>query len=613
MNYNDLGLKCGLEIHQRLNTKKLFCGCSSTMKEGPTAKVMRTLTAVAGETEEIDPAALHEQQRDRTFYYAVYSNESCLVELDEEPPHAINPDALYAALQVAKMLHCDIPDEIHVMRKIVIDGSNTGGFQRTAIVGLGGHINTSFGRVGITNVSLEEESAQILEREGRTVTYGLNRLGIPLIEIGTAPDAHTPEQARELAEALGSLLRSTGRVQRGLGTIRQDVNVSIKGGARVEIKGFQELREMEILIEREVERQSALLALAEELILRKAHATDPVEVTHIFTNTANTMLAKMVASGKRIYAFVLKGYGGMLKKPISGQRTFGRELADYALAQGTKGMIHSDEQIGSYNLNAEFAMLKEKFGVGPSDAICIIAEDERVALRACRAVVERAKRALKGVPEETRAPSQNMTSSYARPLPGGARMYPETDVPPIRVDKKLLERIKLPEGLDAKRRRLASLGVAEQTAAELADSEMLPIFEEAVKTGADPRRASEVLTSTMKALRREGLAVDKIESEDMIQLLQNVAELPKEAVLDALKTLAEGKRYTEAVHVQHLGPRELESLVEKVIKGNMDLINKEGEVAFKKLMGPLMAEVRGRVDGKVAAKALEKRLRSVLR
>ncbi|HLD41526.1 MAG TPA: Glu-tRNA(Gln) amidotransferase subunit GatE, partial [archaeon] len=240
MNYSEIGFKSGLEIHQQLDTeKKLFCNCKSRLtNQKAVAKIMRKQRPVAGELGEVDAAAAYELLKNKTFEYDFYPQESCLVEADEEPPHPINPEALKIGLQVALLLNCEIPDEIHVMRKTVIDGSNTSGFQRTSIIGLNGWIETSKGKVGITSLSLEEDSAQILDRKENKVVYGLDRLGIPLLEIGTAAEGKDPEHAKELAEKLGLLLKSV-KVKKGLGTIRQDLNVSIKGGARQELKGFQ--------------------------------------------------------------------------------------------------------------------------------------------------------------------------------------------------------------------------------------------------------------------------------------------------------------------------------------------------------------------------------------
>ena len=254
--YSELGLKCGLEIHQQLNTGKLFCNCPSVLrKDDPDFQIKRRLHAVAGEDGEIDIAAKHEAALDKEFTYQGYET-TCLVELDEEPPHEINQEALKIALQISHLLNCKILPLSQIMRKTVIDGSNTSGFQRTVMIAENGFVETQDGRVGIQSVCLEEDSARIVDREKGI--FRLDRLGIPLVEIATDPDIKNPEQAKEAALHLGEILRSCN-VKRGLGTIRQDVNISIKNGERVELKGFQDIRNIGKAIEVEIERQKDLV------------------------------------------------------------------------------------------------------------------------------------------------------------------------------------------------------------------------------------------------------------------------------------------------------------------------------------------------------------------
>jgi Glu-tRNA(Gln) amidotransferase subunit E-like FAD-binding protein len=256
MDYEKLGFKCGVEIHQQLETEKLFCSCPSKVHDdNPDLTVRRRLRAVKGEKGEIDIAASYEEGKDKEFVYEGCSTSSCLVELDEEPPHSVNPEALKIALEISMLVHATIVDHIRFMRKIVIDGSNVSGFQRTALIAVDGSIDTSLGKVTIPTICLEEESAKKIKEGKGEVTYRLDRLGVPLIEIGTDASIKNPEHAKEVAEKIGLVLRSTGKVKRGLGTIRQDVNVSIKGGARTEIKGFQDLRSIPKVIEYEIQRQ----------------------------------------------------------------------------------------------------------------------------------------------------------------------------------------------------------------------------------------------------------------------------------------------------------------------------------------------------------------------
>jgi Glu-tRNA(Gln) amidotransferase subunit E-like FAD-binding protein len=260
LNYDELGLKCGIEIHQQLEGHKLFCNCPTEIrKDNPDFKVVRRLRASAGEEGKIDKAALHEQKKQKYFIYQGYNDITCEVELDESPPMPVNSEALKAALQAAKMLNCEIVDEIQVMRKTVIDGSNTSGFQRTMMVGTNGFVEVNNRKIGIDLVCLEEEACQIIERKKEYDAYNLSRLGIPLIEIATKADIHAPEEAKEVAAKIGMILRSTGACKRGIGTIRQDINLSIKAGARVEIKGFQDLRSVPKVMDYEIERQLKLI------------------------------------------------------------------------------------------------------------------------------------------------------------------------------------------------------------------------------------------------------------------------------------------------------------------------------------------------------------------
>jgi Glu-tRNA(Gln) amidotransferase subunit E-like FAD-binding protein len=260
LNYKELGLKCGIECHQQLEGHKLFCNCLTEIrKDNPDFKIIRRLRASAGEEGKVDQAALHEQKKQKYFVYQGYNDINCDVEVDEEPPHPINQEALKAALMVAKMLNCEIVDEIQVMRKTVIDGSNTSGFQRTMLIGMHGFVEVNNKKIGIDTICLEEEACQIIERKKEYDAYNLSRLGIPLIEIATKPDISTPEEAKEVAAKLGMILRSTGACKRGIGTIRQDINLSIKAGARIEIKGFQDLRSIPKIMNYEIERQLKLI------------------------------------------------------------------------------------------------------------------------------------------------------------------------------------------------------------------------------------------------------------------------------------------------------------------------------------------------------------------
>jgi len=612
-------MKCGIEIHNRLNTrKKLFCGCRPRMSEkDPTGTIIRRLRAVPGEQGEIDPAAMYEFFRKREFEYMTYEDETCLVEMDEEPPHSLNMEALEVSLQVAKMLKAEIPDEIHVMRKTVIDGSNTSGFQRTAIVGMNGLLETSEGPVRISNISLEEESAQILGAEGNKVTYGLDRLGIPLIEIGTEPDIKSPSQAREVAEKLGMLIKSTGKSQTGIGRIRQDVNVSVKGGARIEIKGLQDIRIMERVIELEIQRQKSLLEIRGELKRRKASVTGIMDVTNIFRDTRNRLIKRVMNQGGLVLAFCLKGFGGLMKREVCEGKHFGAELTDYAKAYGLGGLIHSDEDLKNYGIEKEMDLLRKRFNAGKDDVVVVMAGDEEHVGGAAEAVASRAEYALKGVPKETRCANPDGTTCYMRPLPGESRMYPETDIPPIRITESFLRSIKTPEPLDAKANRfIKDFDLSQDLANEIVKSDYLDIFEEIAPKTREPKKVAELLTRTLKELKRKGIDTESLNLEDLESLSEMFGnhEIPREAIPDIITKMSKGELLKSILSsMKKLARDELESLIDRIIQRNIDLVKREGTNSFKKLMGDVMSEVRGRISGSIVADVLRERIEKAIK
>ncbi|MFB6151759.1 MAG: Glu-tRNA(Gln) amidotransferase subunit GatE, partial [Haloarculaceae archaeon] len=478
--YDDLGLVAGLEIHQQLDTEtKLFCECPTTLRDPEDSErtFTRYLHPTKSELGEIDEAALEESVVDREFEYRSYDT-TCLVEEDDEPPHRVDEEAMSVALEIAQLLDASVVDQIHVMRKIVVDGSNTSGFQRTMRVAGDGAIETPGGEVRIDDLMLEEESAQRVAETDRGVRYSLDRLGIPLVEIGTKPDVSTPEQARAAAERIGMLLRSTGHVKRGLGTIRQDVNVSIADGARVEIKGVQSLEDIDDIVRNEVRRQVELLEVADELRERDAAVGDPVDVSDVFADTDSGVIEGALSGGGKAMAVRLAGFDGLVGREIQPDRRLGTELADHAGRHGAGGIFHTDELPAYGVTEREVEALREAVDAGPEDAVALVADDPETAELAVEAAADRAEAAIEGVPEETRDANDDGTTSYLRPLPGAARMYPETDVPPVEPDPaevtepelltEKVERYRDEHGLDA--------GLAEQ----VAYGEHMPLFERVV-------------------------------------------------------------------------------------------------------------------------------------
>ena len=444
--YGKLGLRVGFEIHQELDTHKLFCSCPSRLREEePPLKVRRKLRPTQSEMGEVDRAALAEALKGRSFLYQVYPESICLVELDDEPPHPINEEALDIALEVSALLKAKPVDEAHAMRKIVIDGSNTCGFQRTVLVATDGKVEINGKRFCIPTICLEEDAARKMGESLEHVDYRLDRLGIPLVEMATGPDFSDPHTPAKAALQIGQLLRATGKVKRGIGTIRQDINISIAGGARQEIKGVQELALISNVIELEVQRQLALLDISDELKRRGAGAIGEkiIDVTEVFSNTSSNVIRKALRAGGRVLAVKLPKFAGIVGKEVQPGRRFGTELADHAKLYGkVGGIFHTDELPGYGISDEETAGSRSATGADENDAVVFVASDKERAEAALKAVVDRVNQALDGVPEETRRALPDGTTEYSRPLPGAARMYPETDIPPVVISPERINKIK---------------------------------------------------------------------------------------------------------------------------------------------------------------------------
>ncbi|MEM4348444.1 MAG: Glu-tRNA(Gln) amidotransferase subunit GatE [Candidatus Anstonellaceae archaeon] len=529
-------MKCGIEIHQRIAGKKLFCGCPQPTEERQqeeTVSFTRKLHPVPSELGEADAAAQMEALRQKTMHYKAPKKHSCLVEADEEPPALMDLDTLKATLVFCKLLESNIVDEVQIMRKTVIDGSNTSGFQRTAVVGLGGYIQTSFGKVGIQSVCIEEESAGIIDG----LEFDLSRLGIPLVEIATEPVFEDGKQAQEAALEIGSLLRKTGLVQRGIGTIRQDLNISVPNGARVEIKGVQEISMVATTIQVEVERQKNLLQITSQIKNRLAgnqFVQEFVDLTEIFKETNSSLVGKALKSGGRIFGLRLPEHAGFLGKQIAPNRRYGTELADYARAVGVRGLLHSDEDLSEYGISDDEVLeTKAALSVNPQDAFVLcFGEPQRVKV-ALSQVLDRAS--FLGVPPETRRANPDGTSSFMRPLPGRARMYPETDIPSIKISEELLLQVQHEvKKFKQAQRDLSELlsNINQELAAQLSQQRgtimhnpdfslsfatpELSVFAAAVKDGVDPSFVATTLTNTLQSLKREGIDTKKLDEPKLL-------------------------------------------------------------------------------------------------
>jgi glutamyl-tRNA(Gln) amidotransferase subunit E len=606
-------LKIGFEVHQQLDSSKLFCDCPSILREDEAdILVERRLRPTQSELGEIDRAALEEFLKGKSYIYEAYSTSNCLVELDEEPPHSPNQDAIDIALKVALLLNADPVDEVHFMRKIVIDGSNTSGFQRTAIIALDGKLDDE---VRIPTICLEEEAARKIEEAEGKITYRLDRQGIPLVEITTSPDITTPKQAAIVARRLGNLLRATGMVKRGIGTIRQDINISVEGGSRVEIKGVQDLELIPTVIEREVERQKRLMEIEKLLTERNAWVEETIhDLTEALATSKSHVVSRAIAQGGGIFAVILRGFRGVLKS---------LELGRYVMVAGLSGVIHRDELPGYGITKAELKRVSDRLGLETEDAFVLVASEKKLAKKGLKVVLERAKMAMRGVPEETRMANPDGSTSYMRPLPGAARMYPETDIPPVALGEERIKRIAkdLPELLENKQTRYeVKYRLSSELEGQLVRSDKWPLFEIIVKeVDLQPSIIANVLVGTLRDLSRAGHEIDSISNDKLLAVFKAVEgkRIPKEAIPEVLiaLSLSPSKDVEDVLRILGLeafGEDKVIAIVREVLSERRNFVLERGTDALKPLMGPVMKEVRGKADGRLVSEVLRRELEAFL-
>jgi Glu-tRNA(Gln) amidotransferase subunit E-like FAD-binding protein len=491
MDYEKLGFKCGLEIHQQLDSKKLFCECPSILRsEEPDFVVTRKLHAVAGESGKIDVAAAYQAGLGKEFVYQGYDENVCLVDLDEEPPHEIDKEALKIAVHISLLLNCKIVPMTQIMRKTVVDGSNTGGFQRTVLIGQDGWIETETGKVGIDYVYLEEDSARIVDKAEDQTIYRLDRLGIPLVEIVTAPDVKNAEQCKEVAFHIGDILRSC-KVRRGIGTIRQDINVSIKGHSRAEIKGFQDPKIFVDVVNKEIERQKSDLT-----------------------------------------------------------------------PQG------------------------------------------------CTPKIKDFTRGKKNLRQEVRGALEDGSTKFLRPLPGQARMYPETDLGLLKISREFINDAKktLPKLRTEIASELKESGLNQEMIKLILKKNMISEFKDLVSVLNRPDLIAKMLLVFPREISRheaiEFVRVERFLNRDaLIFVLEQLKakKISENQIKQILIRIAKGTRPQDAVLFKK---QDVGAVEERIIK----LIKEKPGLSDKAYMGLIMKEFSGRVTGKEAMDLIQKYL-----
>lgn len=681
-----LGFMCGLEIHQQLDTGKLHSRMPSELfdysideiPEGWT-RSSRRLRASEGESGQVDVAARFEQRRNRSFVYIQPPNAG-LIELDEAPPLEHDDEAIDIVLTMAGMMGAKPVSALQAMRKTVVDGSNTSGFQRTTLVATDGKIQTNEGNVGVDVICIEEDSARKLDTKpsssGEVVYYTLDRLGMPLVEIATAPDIKSPEHARETALALGTLLRDTRKVRRGLGSIRQDLNVSIACGDRVEIKGCQDLDWIPRIIRLEMARQLHMYRLATELrseaglpslptdrsedelpvenrVAAAAAARLPLDtndLTELFANCESEMVRKSLDTGSKVLAVSLSGFAGRLGSKQTDSEgaqlpRLGRELASAAKMAGVAGIFHSDE-LPAYGISSsEVEVVREALALSERDAFVLCVAPKWQAELALESVVLRTRLAYHRIPREVRnvairkGQPEDGTTTAMRPLPGGARMYPETDIPVVEITEEHWDSIngELPLTSEERRDRLQGTGVSDNQVDAILGSEMDDILMMGIEgdaSGCPPLPAKAWASAILDNLRAE-VADGSGRSETevpwpVLKLAIHAREagiVTREGVVPMARMLwLEGPSvdsdfdqslewFSTKVDENGFAPAEtgaVEAAVDEVLSENADMIRERGMGAMGPLMGAVMGKLGGAADGKVVSSILKEKISNMV-
>jgi len=624
--YKELGLQCGLEIHQQLLTeKKLFCRCQAVLhSDKPSATILRHMRPTLSELGEYDGTALMEFKTKKNVVYQLYNDTVCTYEMDDTPPFHLNHQALDIALEIALLLNYSIVDEIHISRKQYLDGSIPTGFQRTGIVGVEGWIPYKNRKIRLIQLGLEEDACREIKDVGHQIIFKTDRLSIPLVEVVTHPDIQTPTEASEVAQLIGRLLRSTGKIRRGLGSVRQDINVSIKGSTRIELKGVSKLQYIAKAVAHEARRQKALLDIRDELRVRgvteKTFQSENKDVTSLFKNTRCKRFKEVLKSKGKIYGIVLRVFAGIFDKPTQTGKTFSDEISGRVKVIACLDVIPnivSNTHFGEFDISAkEVSQLEELFNVKPTDAIVLVWGGEDDVKTAIKEIKIRAVEATIGVPSETRQVFSDGTNDFERILPGPNRMYPDTDTPPTPISEKHLEHIKktLPERIWDREKRLEKLGLPKSLIKSLSISKNIKIFDKIVETlDVKPTLVATTLEEKIKWLRRKGKNVDIISDENFYQLFEMLSKnkFSKEAIPIILEFLADkpDKNVKEAITELNITPmsiKELQKVVDEII---VEFSNPKKTVnSYKFIMAESMKVARNRIDGKLINEVVKNRL-----
>lgn len=614
--WKSMGFHAGLEIHHQIRThKKLFCHCpADKYYTNWHAEIVRHMRPTLSELGEYDGTALMEFKTRKEIVYRLHRDAVCTYEMDDNPPFPINDEAVDTALIIAQAFQCKIVGELHVIRKQYLDGSIPTGFQRTAIVGVDGVLPLSNGKeIRIVQVGLEEDSCREVSDIGHRIVFMVDRLGIPLIEVVTAPDFETPEECAEGAMRIGRMLRASGLVRRGIGAGRQDVNLSIEGGPRVEIKGVPRIPRIPELLSYEARRQKSLLEIRDESQVRKLAALDNSKSTILERSekVERPEIAATLAAGDTVRVVKLENARGLIDHILAGYHTFTDELSGrvrvVACLDQTPNVLHTDGDSGRLSAD-DRDLFRKTAGCSADDVAVVVWGPDRDTITAAAEIIDRWNEALEGIPRETRQALRDNTTDFERILPGPDRMYPDTDSPPYEITEERIEAAaeNAPEAPWVREILYRELGIPDDMSFRLAISPHATVFADVVdRTDINPVRAAEVLTSFRVAAMRDGARFDNFNLTHWIEILEAVAtgKLHREVLPEFLHIRAADvqtgiNKLLESYFLTPASNEEVERTVVKAVSFAKKIRPDKPEVQPHIAMGKAMEVLAGRAPGK---------------
>lgn len=616
--YAEIGFKSGLEVHQQLLTdKKLFCRCpAGKYSHEYHAEILRHMRPTLSELGEYDGTALMEFKTKKDIIYRINHESVCTYEMDDTPPFEMNQQALDIAIEIGHLMNSTVVDEIHIARKQYLDGSIPTGFQRTAIVTVGGWLPYKNREIGLIQMSIEEDSCREDSDVGHRRVYLTDRLGMPLIETVTEPHMKTPQEVADVCNIIRKICRSTGKVRTGIGAAREDVNVSVHGGTRIEIKGVPRITEIPLLTYNEAMRQWNLLRLRDELHKRGIRANTLQskidDVTRFLRKTKYKPIYDAIKQGQIVKCVTLRNCKDIFRWQTQTDTFFSKEVSDrvrvIACLTHQPNLIHSDYP-GETISSLEGRKIRKATGATEEDLLVLVWGDNQDTETAVKEIVIRVREATIGVPSETRQALRDGTNGFERILPGPDRMYPDTDLPPLRVpdDRSLMIKEQAPKQYWVNEEWYETLGVPNDIIPELSISPKAVLFEKAVKElSLDPVLVSVSLIQFPKRLKRMKLDVSPLDNDTMEEIFKAYKQgyIVKEGIFPAMEQTCIRGEFSREVLLKPANDLELEEATSKAIRevSNTYLYDIENKPCL--IMAGIMDELRGRINGENVKKYL---------